>query len=723
MDPLLALATVLPLLAAAAISALNMLLRGKRRALDAAAILTAAAVAAILAVIMARTAHGDAVYWFAGFRPSHGIAIGIDFAAGPLSAGLACLAAVLVTTAMIFSWRYFERVATYYHVLMLTFLAGMVGFCLTGDIFDLFVWFELMGVSAYALTAYRPEERGSLQGALNFAITNSVGAYLSLSGIAIIYGRTGALNMAQIGAAIARSGPDRLVLVAFVLIITGFLIKGAIVPFHFWLADAHAVAPTPVCVLLSGVMVELGLYGITRVYWSMFGSALGHRSVITGTFLALGVLTAVVGALFCFRERHLKRLLAFSTISHAGMFLTGIALLTPLGLAGSAVYVAGHALVKAALFLCVGIVLHRLGSVNETWLHGRGRRLRVTGVVFTVAGLGLADMPPFALLLGTGWIEESGSSRDGSGQAEASRSRMSDGRAGHLLGTGRRGRTAGGGGRLLRPGRPAQRGPADGGGGLRGNQRDRSGQTTDPAFHDRSGRGARCGRPRRRPAARHRPGRPGGSGAVSGPGRLQRHRPVQCARGPSLGAAPARAHRDHRGGPGDRPRVGCRGVPPRLARPLLAAPAAAAPRLRAGHRPGADHPPLPERGGQRLRDLDRDRRGLRGRNPGVLHPVTTLGHSPKRGLIESRLRTPAQRDRGGEIPEYHLPANDNRPAYRVSVARIMGKTVRVPGMVSVVAVLVGGTLMGPIGALIAIPAAAALRLLLHEFAFRRLDRS
>jgi multicomponent Na+:H+ antiporter subunit D len=111
--------------------------------------------------------------------------------------------------------------------------------------------------------------------------------------------------------------------------------------------------------------------------------------------------------LFCFRERHLKRLLAFSTISHAGLFLTGVALLTPLGLAGTAVYVAGHALVKAALFLCVGIVLHRLGSVNETWLHGRGRQLRATGLVFTLAALGLADLPLFATFRGKGWIEAS----------------------------------------------------------------------------------------------------------------------------------------------------------------------------------------------------------------------------------------------------------------------------------------------------------------------------
>ena len=411
MNQLPVIAVVLPLIMAALIAGLNPLLRTRRRLLDGAAIATGAVVAAMLVAVTVTTAHGDEVYWFAGFRPFHGAAIGIDFTAGPLSAGLACLAAVLVTAAMIFSWRYFEQVATYFHALMLTFLAGLAGFCLTGDIFDLFVWFELMGVSAYALTAYRPEERGPIQGALNFAITNSVGAYLSLSGIALIYGRTGALNMAQIGTSIARHRPGGLVIVAFLLIIAGLLIKGAIVPFQLWLADAHAVAPTPVCVLFSGVMVELGLYGVARVYWSMFGAALGHRGAISGIFLALGLLTALVGALFCFRERHLKRLLAFSTVSHAGIFLTGIALLTPLGLAGTAVYVAGHALVKAALFLCTGIVLHRLGSVNESWLHGRARHLRATGVIFTVAAFGLADLPVFATFAGKSWIDASAAGR------------------------------------------------------------------------------------------------------------------------------------------------------------------------------------------------------------------------------------------------------------------------------------------------------------------------
>jgi multicomponent Na+:H+ antiporter subunit D len=405
-DPLLPLVVAVPLAVAAAISALNVVLKS-RRALDVIALATATTVTVMLLVITIRASGGEQVYWFAGIRPHHGVALGIDFAVDGVNGGLACMTSLLAVAALVFSWRYFESVSTWFHVLVLVFLAGMVGFCLTGDVFDLFVWFEVMGVAAYALTAYRVEERGPLQGALNFAITNSVGAYLSLSGIALVYGRTGALNMAQIGATLDRQHASGPVVVAFVLIAIGLLTKGSIAPFHFWLADAHAVAPTPVCVLFSGVMVELGLYGVARVYWSMFAGALGHKATIAALFLALGTLTALVGALYCYRQRHVKRLLAFSTISHMGLFLIGFALLTPLGLAGACVYVIGHGLVKGALFLCAGVVLHRLHSIDETALHGRGRRLRVTGVVFLVAALGLAGLPPFGTFLGAGWIGDS----------------------------------------------------------------------------------------------------------------------------------------------------------------------------------------------------------------------------------------------------------------------------------------------------------------------------
>ena len=148
----------------------------------------------------------------------------------------------------------------------------MCGFALTGDLFNAFVFFELMSVVAYALTGYRVEEAQGRPGrARPSAVVNSLGAYATLTGIVLLYARTGELGMRQIGQRLdAHGGPDALVLAAFALVLTGLLVKAAAVPFHFWLPDAHAVAPTPVCMLLSGVMVELGAYGAWRVHATVF---------------------------------------------------------------------------------------------------------------------------------------------------------------------------------------------------------------------------------------------------------------------------------------------------------------------------------------------------------------------------------------------------------------------------------------------------------------------
>jgi multicomponent Na+:H+ antiporter subunit D len=387
-----ALPVVVPLIAAAALVALR---RWTPRIVnDLGATGVGVAVVVMCALLLARSIHHPFAYWMGGWQPRHMVAVGISFSVDPIGAGLATFAAVLVTASLIYSWRYFEATDGLFHALMLLFLAAMAGFSLTGDLFNLIVFFELMGAVAYALTAYKIEERGPIQGAINFAISNSIAAYAMFLGLGLLYARTGALNMAQIGAALDGHRADPLVIVAMVLLFAGFLTKAAAIPMHFWLADAHSVAPTPVCVLFSGVMVELGVYAIARLYWTIFAGPLGpHSAALRGILIGFGALTAVGGAVMCFAQRHIKRLLAFSTISHVGLFLCGLGLLSAKGLAAVAVYVVGHGLTKAALFMLVGVLLHRFGSVDEHDLHGKGRALPVVGVLFGIGGLLLAAFP------------------------------------------------------------------------------------------------------------------------------------------------------------------------------------------------------------------------------------------------------------------------------------------------------------------------------------------
>ena len=407
-ETIIPLTVVIPLLAAAALVAAIAISR--RLFIDVASLGVASFVAVLAALLLRDVDGGLIVYWFGGWSLRDGVAIGISFAIDPIGASLALFVAVMFAMAFVFSFRYFAVIGPLFHVLMLLFLAGAMGFSLTGDLFNLFVFFELVSVSAYALTAYDIEERGPLTGTLNFAVTNSVGAFFILTGIALVYARTGALNMAQIGASLAGHQPDALVVGAFTLMCVGFFCKAAVVPFHFWLADAYSVSPTPVCLLLSAVMSELGLYAFARVYWTMFSGVLGgSAAAITAVLLALGVLTALVGAAMCFAQRHLKRMLAFATVSHVGLFLIGLALLDASGLAGTAVYVIADGAVKASLFVGVGVIQHRYASVDELALRGRGRDLPLTCGLVVLGGLAIASLPPFGPFLGKSMIEHAAS--------------------------------------------------------------------------------------------------------------------------------------------------------------------------------------------------------------------------------------------------------------------------------------------------------------------------
>jgi multicomponent Na+:H+ antiporter subunit D len=397
-----------PLVAAVVLAGTTSL--RKRRAADVIALAAAATVVAACVALAVRASDHPVVAWLGGWHPRGGVALGIDLFADQLGAGLAAFAGVLAVAGLVVAWHQVDVAGHLFHALVLVVLAGMVGFCLAGDLFTAFVFFELMGVSAYALAGFRVQERAPLEGSLNFAVTNSVGSLLLLVAIALIYGRTGALNLAQMGNALARHQPDALVAVAFALAACGFFVKAAIVPFHFWLADAYAVAPTSICLIFAGALSELGLYGVARVYWTVFSGPLEpHAETVRDVLLAFGVATALVGGVMCAAQRHLKRLVAFATVGHMGVLLCGVALLDHAALAGVAVFVVGDGLVKAGLFVAIGGLEHRRGTIDERELYGRGRDLRGLGVLFAFCGLALAAMPPFGPFLGRAMIEDAAS--------------------------------------------------------------------------------------------------------------------------------------------------------------------------------------------------------------------------------------------------------------------------------------------------------------------------
>ena len=395
----------------AALFSAQLLFSFRRRHAEPVAAAVALSVGVLLTVLLVEALDqpGPVVSQLGGWEPRPGgVIVGIYMAIDPLGASLALLSAGLVGVALVFAWRFFAAVGPTFHALILIFLGALTGFALTGDLFNMFVFFELMSVSAYALTAYRIDRPASLQGALTFAMTNSVGAVMILFGIALLYGRTGALNLAQVGEVLATRPSDGLVVVSFALITGGFLVKAAIVPFHFWLADAYAVAPTPAAIVFTGVMSDLGIYAVARIYVTVFEAPLEpHEAGLRAVLVGFGVLTALVGAVMAMAQDHLKRLLAFVTISQIGLALIAIGLLTPAGIAGAALLIPADGLLRAGLFVCFGAVLHRCGSVYQSQLHGHGRLLpRAFGIFFAAGVLGLAALPPLGAFPGKALVEE-----------------------------------------------------------------------------------------------------------------------------------------------------------------------------------------------------------------------------------------------------------------------------------------------------------------------------
>lgn len=417
-DLLVPLAVALPLIVAALLAAVGSHL--PRLLPDAVAIGCAAAVTAMTLILTLRSGDHAIVYWFGDWRPVHGFAPGVDFVVDPLSAAGATLAAVTVLAALVFSWNHFEHVRQLFYTLMLAFLAGMVGFAFSGDLFNIFVFFELMSVAGYALSGYRVDRPEVLQGSINFAIVNSVGTFTLLMGIAILYGRTGSLNLVNIGSALSHHHPRGLLAIALTCITVGFLVKAGAAPFHFWLSDAYAVATAPAAAVFTAVMSDLAYHAFSRVYTTVFAPSITADEAARRALLALAVLSAVTGAVMCFLEADLKRQLAFLTVSNGGAVLAGIAALTATGMAGSVMYITAAGLLRGAFMLGLGLLIARFGNSDELILRGRGRTRQhaALGLLLAVCAAGLAAPPGFGPFLSLSLVYD-GLARSGYGWTAA----------------------------------------------------------------------------------------------------------------------------------------------------------------------------------------------------------------------------------------------------------------------------------------------------------------
>jgi len=328
---------------------------------------------------------GVMVYKLGGWSPPWGIVLAVD----GLNLLIALIVAGVSSLVAIYSLVYMRQDTRIdlYSVLLLLVTAGAMGSTLTGDIFNLYVFFEIMSIGSYALVAFR-RKWDSVEAGIKYMIIGSLGTSLILLGIALLYGMIGSLTIADLAQKLGQVAASD-VLVPLALLITGFGIKIAMIPLHAWAPDAYQAAPSSISALLAGATTTAGLYAMIRVVYMMFG-AFGVGTM----FAVFGLVTMVVGALMALTQRDLKRLLAYSGISQMGYILFGIGLGTALGVQGGLFHLLNNAIFKALLFMCAGAILYRVGTTNLNELGGLGKNMPITAGLFVIGALAISGVPP-----------------------------------------------------------------------------------------------------------------------------------------------------------------------------------------------------------------------------------------------------------------------------------------------------------------------------------------
>ena len=287
-----------------------------------------------------------------------------------------------------------------YYAMLLAMIGVMIGLGCANDLFNLWVWFEAMAVSSYLLVAFYREQPASLEAGMKYLVQSALGSVLVLMGIALVLAETGTLALDKIRPA-AHASPA--LLAAGALFVIGFGVKIAMVPMHTWLPDAHSQAPSGISAMLSGVVIEAGLVALLRALIPLMGVTPSWGMLLMG----FGALNMLYGNLLALKQTQVKRLLAFSSLSHVGYMLLGVGISIHVGQSagaqGAFFHLFNHGLMKGLAFLAAGALLYALhlsvGShapLTIQDLNGAAKRYPMAALALSVAVLALGGLPPLA---------------------------------------------------------------------------------------------------------------------------------------------------------------------------------------------------------------------------------------------------------------------------------------------------------------------------------------
>ena len=320
--------------------------------------------------------------------------MGITLIADTLSAMLIVVTAIVALSVNIYSMGDIseDRVAGGFFTFLNMLIAGVVGAFLTGDLFNLYVWFEVMLISSFALLVLGGN-KVQLDGAVKYVAINLISTVLLLTAIGLLYGLTGTLNMADLSLRVPLVESQSLVSVVGVLFLVAFGIKAAVFPLYFWLPASYHTLPISVTAVFAALMTKVGIYALMRTFTLVFP---GDNDVIDTTLLCLGVVTMVLGVFGAMTHTDVRRILAFHVIGSIGFMLLGLGLGSALAMAAAIFYMVHGILIKALLFMIAGIMGKLGGSFELSKLGGLYRERPGFAMLFLLAALSLIGIPPLS---------------------------------------------------------------------------------------------------------------------------------------------------------------------------------------------------------------------------------------------------------------------------------------------------------------------------------------